>query len=186
MADLRVLTFRYVHANAGARRGQAAGGRGEASDRGTRMTVHPYAMVLYRGGVHCIAKDTRTGEIEAYTLSRMRESEASESARFELPDDFNVEDFVHGPFGLGRAKHPIVVEFSPQVGDEIRAQRIHASQRVATASDGRVRLSVSVPSLDEALQWVLRYGAAARVIEPPDLRDAVMRELKSTMLRYGR
>ncbi len=115
VADLRVLTFRHAHASASVRRGPAAGARGEASDRGTRMTVHPYAMILYRGGVHCIAKDIRTGRVEAYALSRMRESEPSESTHFELPDDFNVEDFVHGPFGLGRAKHPIVVEFSPQV-----------------------------------------------------------------------
>jgi predicted DNA-binding transcriptional regulator YafY len=186
VADLRVLTFRYVHGPAGTRRGAAAGTRSEASDRGTRVTVHPYALVLYRGDVHCLGKDTRTGLVEAYGLSRMRDSEPSESARFELPDDFDVADFVHGPFGLGRARHPIVVEFSPQVGDEIRAQRIHASQRVATAPDGRVRLTVSVPSLDEALRWVLRFGAAARVIDPPDLRDAVMRELKGTMLRYGR
>jgi predicted DNA-binding transcriptional regulator YafY len=186
VADLRVLSFRYVPASSGTPRGPGAATRDEPSARGTRVTVHPYAMVLYRGGVHCIGQDTRTGQVEAYALSRMRESEPSESARFELPEDFKVEDFVHGPFGLGQARHEIVIEFSPEVADDVRAQRLHASQRVATATDGRVRLSVSVPSLDEALRWVLRFGAAARVIEPPELREAVMRELKATMLRYGR
>jgi predicted DNA-binding transcriptional regulator YafY len=178
VADLRVLHFRYVRASTGV--------RDAAADRGTRMSVHPYAMVLYRGGVHCIGRDTRTGQIEAYALARMRESEPSESARFELPEDFKVDDFVHGPFGLGRAKHPIVIEFSPNAADEIRSQRLHPSQRIATAPDGRVRLSINVPSLEQALAWVLRFGASARVIEPPELRDAAMRELKSAMQRYGR
>jgi predicted DNA-binding transcriptional regulator YafY len=143
-------------------------------------------MVLYRGAIHCIGRDAGTGQVEAYALSRMRESEPSESERFELPEDFQVEDFVHGPFGLGSAKHAIVVEFSPQVADEIRSQRFHPSQRLATAPDGRLRLSVRVPSLEDALPWVLRFGASARVVEPPELRDAAMRELKSAMLRYGR
>lgn len=182
VADLRVLTFRYVQPKARA----AIPGNEASRERGTRVTVHPYAMVLYRGGVHCIGRDTRTGQVEAYSLSRMRESEPSESARFELPEDFKVEDFVHGPFGLGRAKHDIVIEFSPQVADEIRAQKLGARQRVATAPDGRIRLSITVPSVPEATAWVLRFGASARVIEPPELRDAVLRELRGAMLRYGR
>jgi predicted DNA-binding transcriptional regulator YafY len=180
VADLRVLTFRYVQPRVGSTQGEAP------RERGTRVTLHPYAMVLYRGGVHCLGRDTRTGQVEAFSLGRMRDSEPSESARFELPDDFKVEDFVHGPFGLGRAKHDIVVEFSPQVADEIRGQRLDAKQRVATAPDGRLRLSVSVPSLAEAAAWVLRFGASARVVEPPELRDAVIRELRGAMLRYGR
>ena len=181
VADLRVLTFRYLQVRA-----SFATGRTGTSERGTRTTVDPYAMVLYRGAIHCIGRDAATGQVEAYALSRMRESEPSESERFELPEDFQVEDFVHGPFGLGSAKHAIVVEFSPQVADEIRSQRFHPSQRLATAPDGRLRLSVRVPSLEDALPWVLRFGASARVVEPPELRDAAMRELKSAMLRYGR
>lgn len=177
VADLRVLGFRYVSA-------KPAGSR--PAERGARMTVHPYAMVLYRGEVHCIARDTVAGRVEVYALARMRESEPSESLHFELPEDFKVDDYVHGPFGLGRPQHAIIIEFSPQVADEIRAQRLHKSQRTAVGPDGQVRLSIRVPSLEGALAWVLRYGSSARVIEPPELRDAVMRELKSAVQRYGR
>lgn len=184
VADLRVLTFRYVPPKSAAV--SPASARGAAGDRGTRVTVHPYAMILHRGGVHCIARDVKSGQIEAYALARMRESEPSETARFELPEDFRVEDFVHGAFGLGRARYPIVVEFSPQVADEIRTQRLHPKQRIATAPDGRIRLSLSVPSLAEALAWVLRFGASARVIEPPELRDAALRELRNAAARYAR
>ena len=81
VADLRVLTFRYVQPKLGAS-ARAAGATRDASDRGTRTTAHPYAMVLYRGGVHCIGRDTRTGQVEVYPLSRMRETEPSETARF--------------------------------------------------------------------------------------------------------
>jgi predicted DNA-binding transcriptional regulator YafY len=143
-------------------------------------------MVVYRGEAHAIGKEVASNRVAAFALSRMRESEPSEAERFELPDDFDLDDFVHGPFGLGAAVHEVVVEFSPSVAEEVRAQRFHPSQRLATAPDGRVRLSLTVPSLEEALAWVLRWGSSARVIDPPELREAVMRELKSTMQRYGR
>lgn len=173
VADLRVLTLRY-----------ASGSR--ASERTVRLTLHPYAMVVYRGGVHSIARDVRTGQVLPYALESMRETEVSESVHFELPQDFKVEDYVHGVFGLGPARHRIVLEFDAGVGDEIRAERIHPSQRLAAAPDGRVRLTMVVPSLEGAAQWVQGFGAAVRVIEPVELRDAVIRELKSTLVRYGR
>ncbi len=177
VADLRVLSFRYVSA-------PRAAGDGD-KQRGTLVTLHPYAMVLYRGEVHAIGRDLSSGRVEPFALSRMRESAPSED-RFEIPDDFKVSDFVHGPFGLGRATIPVVVEFSAAVADEVRLQRYNAAQRLATAPDGRLRVSVTVPSIEAALTWVLTWGSQARVVEPLELRDAVMRELKSAMQRYGR
>jgi predicted DNA-binding transcriptional regulator YafY len=186
VADLRPLVFRYLPRPDMRETAARNAGRDAPRERGARVTLHPYAMVLYRGAVHCIGRETKSGHVETYALSRMRETEPSESSRFELPDDFDVADFVHGPFGLGRAKHVVMVEFSAQAAAQIRPVQLHRSQRIATAPDGRIRLSVSVPSLEEAAMWVLGFGAAARVVEPPELRDLVMRELKGAMGRYGR
>ena len=177
VADLRLLSFRYL---------ASARARDESAPRTARTTLHPYAMVLYRGGVHCIGKEVRTGQIHAYALERMRDTEPSETSRFELPEDFRVDDYVHGPFGLGPSRYRVVLEFEARIGEYIRAMRVHPAQRLAAASDGRVRLSVSVPSLEEVTRWVLGFGSAARVIEPIELRDAVVRELRSGLTRYGR
>jgi predicted DNA-binding transcriptional regulator YafY len=180
VADLRVLSFRLGKPRT---RGAA---KDPKADRGTRMTVHPYAMVVHGGEVHCIARDAGSDQVDVYPLSRMHESEASESERFELPEEFSIDDYVHGPFGLGAAKHAIMVEFTADIADEVRAQRIHPSQRFAASGDGRVRLSLNVPSLDAAVRWVLRFGASARVVDPPELQTAVYRELKTALQRYAR
>lgn len=65
---------------------------------------------------------------------------------------------------------------------------MHPSQRLAVAGDGRVRASLSVPQ-DPALlaavrTWVLGFGAAARVVEPPELAEDVGAELKRGAARY--
>ena len=87
-----------------------------------------------------------------------------------------------GDYGID----PAVIKRIAGELQDIRAMRVHPAQRLAAASDGRVRLSVSVPSLEEVTRWVLGFGSAARVIEPIELRDAVVRELRSGLTRYGR
>jgi predicted DNA-binding transcriptional regulator YafY len=174
VADLRVLTFRY---------------RARSTDsRGERVTLHPYAMILHRGAVHCVGLDVGRGEVRDFLLDKLSDTEASEAERFSLPDDFTVDDFVHGSFGIGgvTAKTRVMVEFDPSVSDEVRAERVHPSQKLAAAPDGRVRLSMTVGRLESVTRWVLGFGKAARVIEPAELREAVARELRLALDRYGR
>jgi predicted DNA-binding transcriptional regulator YafY len=51
---------------------------------------------------------------------------------------------------------------------------------------GGVRISFPVASLDHALRWVLRFGAAATVVSPPSLAEAVLREARALAARYER
>jgi predicted DNA-binding transcriptional regulator YafY len=175
VADLRVLTFRY--------------GRGpRASSAPTeRVTFHPYAMVLHKGAVHCVGLDVGTDEVKAFLLDRMTETRTSEAERFLLPDGFVVGDFLQGEFGVGRPEttQRVLIEFEPAAGEEVRSRRVHPSQKIATAADGRVRLSMTLGDLEPVASWVLAFGGQARVIDPPELRTAVLQELKRAILRYG-
>jgi predicted DNA-binding transcriptional regulator YafY len=175
VADLRVLSFCY-DAPAGGREGEP----------GERLVVHPYSMILYRGAVYAVGLDTRAGKIDAFLLDRVRDTSVADVERFVLPNDFDVEDFVHGAFGVAppapRAR--ILIEFDPRVADLVRAQKVHASQRIAAAPDGRVRLSLSVPLFDAVTSWVLGFGDAAKVIEPRELRDRVVDKLRGALGGY--
>jgi predicted DNA-binding transcriptional regulator YafY len=61
---------------------------------------------------------------------------------------------------------------------------------MAVAADGRIRVSLSVAESPEVLarvqRWVLGFGSAARVLEPVDLAEAVVEELKRAIARYPR
>jgi hypothetical protein len=50
-----------------------------------------------------------------------------------------------------------------------------------------VRLSIALPTalLPEARRWVLGFGDAAQVIEPPELVADVARVLAAAAKRYG-
>ncbi len=169
VADLRVLSFLYA-----------------GSGRPSRVVLHPYAMILYRGAVHAVGLDLTAGKVDTFLLDRIRDTQASDVERFVLPHDFDADDFVHGAFGVAAPspRSRVTIEFDPRVAEVVRAERVHMTQRIAAAPDGRLRLTMTVPLSDGVVSWVLGFGAAARVVEPKELRDAVVERLRDTLVRY--
>lgn len=154
-----------------------------------RVTVHPYAMLLVRGAIHLVARDVEKDEVKTFLFDRISEPSPSEAERFPLPPDLRLEDFIHGQFGVARpgGKTRVLVEFEARVADEVRAHKVHPSQKIATAPDGRVRLSLTIAdgALPEVRRWIFGFADAARIIEPPELVDAVGRMLSRAAARYS-
>ncbi len=177
VADLLVLSFFYG----------APPGSHEAGGRRERVVLHPYAMVLYQGAAYAVGFVPNAGKMRTFLLDRMSDTSVSDVARFTLPNDFDVDDFVHGTFGVAspEPRTRVLVEFDPSVAERVRAHRVHPTQRIATAPDGRVRLSMMVPLFDSVAAWVLGFGDAARVLEPPELRAAVIAKMRAALVRYG-
>jgi predicted DNA-binding transcriptional regulator YafY len=173
VADLRPLRCRY-------RRGS------EANEE--RITIYPYAMVLYREAIYCVGLHVQREEIRTFLLDRMRDTEVSATERFELPADFHIDDYFQGQFGIWRGAQSIrvVVDFDAKVAEYVRARKVHSSQKISTLPDGGTRLSMVVSDLTEVISWVLGFGKTARVVEPPELVESVRNELEQALVAYSR
>jgi predicted DNA-binding transcriptional regulator YafY len=175
MAELRVLAFRYR----------------DGSGRNERITAHPYALVIHGGAITCVGHDLDARATRIFAFDRMSDLVASDDDRFELPADFAIGDWLHGDFGVACAAPTIklLVEFEPRAADAVRTRRVHPSQKLALAADGRVRASLSIPETPEVLaqlrSWILGFGAAAHVLEPRELAVEIARELRRAADRYG-
>jgi predicted DNA-binding transcriptional regulator YafY len=51
--------------------------------------------------------------------------------------------------------------------------------------DGGVELAVTVAGIVEIQPWILSWGGAAEVLEPPELRAAVAASLARAATRYS-
>jgi predicted DNA-binding transcriptional regulator YafY len=177
MADNATLRFRYRE--------------DPAEGRTVRVTAHPYALVLHTGTMTCVGRDVDRGSLRAFLFDRMSEVEAVDGHRFELPADFELSEWLQGDFGVARAARTLklLVEFEPRVAESVRARRVHPSQKLAVAQDGRVRASLAVPETAEVLAqmraWLLGFGSAARVLEPRELAEEIAAELRRAASRYG-
>lgn len=171
VADLRPLSCRYVRPKDG---------------REERIEIHPYAMVVYKEAIYCVGLHVQKQEIRTFLLDRMRDTECATTERFELPDDFRIDDYFQGQFGIWRGGDPIrvVVDFDERVVEYVETRRIHPSQTLSALPDGGVRLEMTIGDLTEVTTWVLGFGETARVRAPEELVERVQRELRGALARY--
>ena len=183
VAELREVRFRHRASD-----GESPGAEGSRTR--ARVTLRPYALLLHGGSIFCVGHDVDKGAVRTFAFEAMADLVPIGVERFDLPNDFDANDYVHGDFGIAaRSSKPtrILVEFDPSAADRVRARRVHPSQKIATSADGRVRVSLAVPSalVGDVKAWVLGFGAAARVIEPRELAVDVMGELRRSLGAYA-
>jgi predicted DNA-binding transcriptional regulator YafY len=149
--------------------------------------VHPYAMVLHKGAIAIVGWELGANEVRVFAFERMSDITAHEEERFPLPTDFDVGPFLHGAFGVSRPgpRTRVIVEFDAKAAPEVQRTKLHPSQKIAVAPDGRVRLSLSMHDLTELVRWVMAFGDQARVIEPESLATEVGAALRRAAARYG-
>ena len=71
------------------------------------------------------------------------------------------------------------------MADYIREKTWHPSQKLKSLPDDGVELSLSLSSLVEIHRWVLGWGEQATVIEPPVLKDRILRSAKEITATYS-
>jgi predicted DNA-binding transcriptional regulator YafY len=171
VSDLRPLTLSY---------------RSAAKAAEERITIHPYALVLHRDSIYCVAHHVARREIRTFVLDRMRDTECATNERFELPADFHVDAYFQGEFGIWRdpKPHKVVIDFDAKAVEYVRMRKVHATQKLSATAGGGVRLSMTVGNLKQVISWVLEWGARAKVIEPPELVEGVRQELEDALARY--
>ena len=173
VADLRPLRCRY-------RRGK--------DGQEDRVTIHPYAMVLYKDAVYCVGLHVGKNEIRTFLLDRMRDTECAATERFDLPPDFKIDDYFQGQFGIfrGLEPHRVVIDFDAKVAEFVRTRRVHPSQELTPLPRGGVRMTMMIGDLTELATWILGFGETAQVVEPPDLVERVTKELMGALALYGK
>ena len=115
VADLRPLRCRYQRSK---------------DSREEKITIHPYAMVLYKDAIYCVGFHVGKGEIRTFLLDRMRDTECAVTERFELPEDFSIDDYFQGQFGIFRGGEPrrVVIDFDARVADFVRTDFLKGAE----------------------------------------------------------
>lgn len=148
-----------------------------ASQATRSYRLEPYRLALAQGGLYLVAWVEEYGQFRTFATDRIRRLSVTEETfrhTRELPHDVFGQSM--GVF-TGEPE-AIEILFAPQVAPFIQSRIWHDSQELAVEPDGRVRMTLHV-SNDVALRsWVLGFGAAAQVVAPASLREAVADECR--------
>jgi len=173
-AQLRVCRVRY----------RKAQGTGEEA-----LTIHPYAVVLYKDTIYCVAHVVERDAVRTLRVDRMVDADADPLNHFALPAGFSVDKHFEGQFGVHTSaeRQRVVVDFHPKVKDLVATRRFPGEQGDAPCVElpgGWTRLSMFVGDTPELRAWVLGFGDTAQVVEPAALRESIAAELAAALALY--
>ena len=158
--------------------------------------LRPYHLAEIDGGWYLIGHDIDRGARRTFAVQRMKGLSLL-ARKFLRVEDFHLEDHFAGSFGVwtrpdhgdGKAAYPrpVRVRFRGFAARFVPERRWHPSQQVTVLDEtgDLIELRMELTALQDFQRWVLSFGSQAEVIEPEDLRQSVIRELKESAKRYG-
>ncbi|HEX6139675.1 MAG TPA: WYL domain-containing protein [Candidatus Limnocylindria bacterium] len=174
-ADGRVVEFDYEPPSGGEKR---------------HARVRPYFLEPDAAGrsVYLIGLDETVGKLRTFKVERIRSSTLT-ADRYEIPEDFDPDRWLAHSWGIwsseGTAVADVRLRFDASVAHRVRESIWHRSQELRELDDGRVELRVQVAGIVEIRPWILSWGDAVEVLEPPELREVVATAVRNAAARYA-
>lgn len=169
---------------------------GRAGER-TR-TLEPLGVVLKAGVWYLVARAVDAADpanqVRIYRIARILALEIRHDERFERPTGFDLADYWRSwseRFEANMYRGEAVVRLSPRGVERLHhllgPAVIRAADKSATPPDrhGWVRVVLPIESVEHARGELLRLGAEAEVLAPPELRERV-RETASALAEIYR
>jgi predicted DNA-binding transcriptional regulator YafY len=137
--------------------------------------LHCWALVHAEGRWYASGHDPDAGGLRNFRVDRMLEvALEGDAAAYEIPADFDPTAVLDGarlfqpPAGEAAGPSSVTVRYGPDVTPWVREQ-----WRGEADGDGGYRVRHPVGDPGWVIRHVLQYGAAAEVLEPAEMRDAV-------------
>lgn len=145
--------------------------------------VHPLLTVDHGGTWYLIAHDERSNQERRFRLDRIGELTTTADT-FEPVKDFDPK------------RYQVARMFLP--GAEVRQARVllHASvapafrdrwlpRDVIVRKSGEVEATIDYVSPNAIAAWILPYGTLAEVLDPPEVREAIVERARSLREQYA-
>lgn len=156
-----------------------------AAESPTERVVRPYGLA-YRGvALYLIGFCELRNELRHFRANRIQKAEVL-SDTFDRPADFDLDAYL---------RHMWEIEYGPQMTVRIRFYREaaqlaretiwHPTQQLQEEAGGSVILTMTTRGKNELARWLAGFGGSAEVLDPPELREAVLALGQGTVARLS-
>ncbi|HVN56606.1 MAG TPA: WYL domain-containing protein [Anaerolineaceae bacterium] len=149
-------------------------------DEWTERTVDPHHLYNLRGDWYLFAFDQPRQEMRSFHLGRVDWWQVLAS-RFERVPGFSAQEWMSSAFQAERGGPPqqVAIRFDAYQARWIRERRWHETQQdLEELPGGGVILRFRSAGLDEIQRWAMQFGSHAEVLAPPELRQAILAEIR--------
>lgn len=163
-----------------------------------KTAYDPYGLVLHLDDLFVVGRSHRADAIRIFKVNRILAAGATNS-RFERPEDFDLEKFFQGSFGIiqtNREPVEISVQFKGVAAAVVEERIWHDSQKLewlpAEANlfdhepdkEGSLVATFQLAEVIEFKRWLKGFGDRAVVLRPDWLRKEMHDELLEAAARY--
>jgi CRISPR-associated endonuclease/helicase Cas3 len=120
-------------------------------------------------------------------IERIERAELT-SEPYDIPADFDPRMLLSDAWGIWYTENEpieVTLKFHPRVTSRVRETRWHRSQQETELEDGSLLWKAKVAEPQEMIPWIRAWGADCEVLEPKELREALMGEAKVLAEKYG-
>jgi predicted DNA-binding transcriptional regulator YafY len=148
----------------------------------TCRDVAPYALTFRAGLWYLVAHCHLRDAMRTFRVDRIQDLQRL-ATRFTVPQDFSAQAYIERTMRF-EAKYTVVIHLNASVAPHVREYHSHWME-LTDHDDGSVTATFDVSELTWATGWVLSYGGAARVLEPPELIAQVKAQAHAVLTRYS-
>jgi predicted DNA-binding transcriptional regulator YafY len=148
----------------------------------SKRVLEPYALTLQWGLWYLVGHCRLRQALRTFRVDRVLHVTPL-NERFNLPRDFSVREYLARTMHF-EPNYAVVVHLEADVAPQVRERHGHWMELVDHA-DGSITARFGVATLDWTTGWVLSYGSAARVLEPPELIARVQEVAQGALERYA-
>ncbi|MHB8790177.1 MAG: helix-turn-helix transcriptional regulator [Desulfobulbaceae bacterium] len=147
--------------------------------------VDPLHFFENHGGLYLFVNVTKYGDIRILAVERIEKLKITED-KFVYPKSFRPEERLQSAFNITLDDElTCKIWFSESQARYIKERKWSPNQKIASNKDGSVVLTMTTSGLWDVKRWVMMYGSEAEVLEPKELRQAIVEDLAAMRERYG-
>jgi predicted DNA-binding transcriptional regulator YafY len=159
------------------------------SDEECSFDVKPYCVKLFKQRWYMVAKSTHAYYNDKppmiYSLDRILQLTVKQET-FEMPKDWNAEEFFDGCFGVCRSLDVEVVKLkvSAQQANYTRDLKLHDTQEEIERNGNYSIFTYCIRPEFDFQQELLRHGEDVEVLEPQWLREEIAGKIERMLEIY--
>ncbi|GLI25306.1 DNA-binding transcriptional regulator [Xanthobacter flavus] len=147
-------------------------------------TVVPYGL-LFGANAYLVGREAGRPDAVLWRLDRMRGLKMTAQAGGP-PEGFNLDAYAARSFGTYQEPPVrVVLRFAPEATEAARMV-FHPTQETRRLEDGRLEVSFVAGGKLEMVHHLFTWGTMVEIVEPPELRDLMISELKAALAGHER
>jgi len=161
--------------------------RSVKSERAKKYNIWPYTFVFWQGSVYLVGYSCKDKENRFWKADRFLDAKVLDNEYFERPVDFDVDAMMANvvvPY-VGASRTVLAtIRFSGYAAKIVQEENLRTIRQIRRKKGNVVYVEMEVEPGKSFLRWVMKFGALAEIISPPELRDTIKEELQATIKLY--